>query len=164
MAVEDSKLAVKTSPWRWWLLGSGVLLLLIVVVIFTTLWAVGRHQESQAAQQAAPVDTSPAAIYVPLNPPFVVNFESRGRLRFLQVSLTVMTRDAEVVAGIEAHMPLVRSKLLMMLGGESYEALQTEEGKDALGLKAQQIIDDILRQEIGKGGVEQLLFTNFVMQ
>lgn len=161
---EDSKLAVKASPWRWWLLGGGVLLLLIVVVILTTLWAVNRHQERQAAEQATQVDAAPAAIYVPLDPPFVVNFESRGRLRFLQVSLTAMTRDADIAAGIEAHMPLLRSNLLMMVSGESYEALQTEEGKDALNLQARQIIDDILRREIGKSGVEQLLFTNFVMQ
>ena len=164
MAVEESKLAIKTNPWRWWLLGGGVLLLLVVVVIITTLWAVNQYHDRQAMQQVPPAATQPAALYLPLSPPFVVNFEFQGRVRFLQASLTVMSRDAETIAGIEAHMPLVRNNLLLMLGDENYAELQTEQGKEALRQKAQQAIDGILRQEIGKTGVEQLLFTNFVMQ
>ena len=33
------------------------------------------------------------AVYVKFDPPFVVNFEAKGMMRFLQVSIEIMTRD-----------------------------------------------------------------------
>lgn len=102
--------------------------------------------------------------YDALDPAFLANYMVSGRQHYLQVSLTVMTRDEESIAALHTHMPLVRNRVVMMLSGEVFEELQTDEGRVALQKKLLEAIREILTKETGKPGVEQVFFTNFVMQ
>lgn len=104
------------------------------------------------------------AIYFPLKPPIIVNFQARGRQRFMQADVSLMTRDDEVIEAIELHMPMLRNSLVLKFGGQEYEDLQTEEGRELLRQESLKELQDILEKEIGKRGIEKLLFTNLVMQ
>ncbi|MFT6221823.1 MAG: flagellar FliL protein [Candidatus Endobugula sp.] len=104
------------------------------------------------------------AIYFPLKPPIIVNFQARGRQRFLQADITLMTREDDVVDAIETHMPMIRNALVLKFGGQTYEELQTEEGRELLRQESLEELQNIMLQEIEKTGIEKLLFTNFVMQ
>ncbi|TQV84181.1 flagellar basal body-associated protein FliL [Exilibacterium tricleocarpae] len=119
-------------------------------------------EDGAAAEPAAPVKLP--AVYFPLKPPIVVNFQARGRQRFLQVEVTLMARENEVVEAIELHMPMIRNSLVLLLGGQVYEDLQTAEGKELLRQQALEELQGLLQQEIDQPGIEQVLFTNFVMQ
>lgn len=105
-----------------------------------------------------------SAIYFPLKPPIIVNFQARGRQRFLQAELTLMARENEVIEAVEMHMPMIRNSLVMLFGGQVYEDMQTAEGKELLRQEALTEVQRLLEQETGNPGVEQVLFTNFVMQ
>lgn len=118
-----------------------------------------------AAEDAAPVEeVKLPAIYFPLKPTIIVNFNARGRQRFLQAEVSLMVRDEEVVAAIEEHSTMLQHGLLMLFSGQDYSELQTAEGKELLRQMALAEVQGMLEQEIGKPGVEQVLFTNFVMQ
>lgn len=104
------------------------------------------------------------AIYYPLKPPIVVNFSVKGRQRFLQAELTLMTRESDVISAIELHQPMIRNALVLLIGGQPYTEIQTAEGKELLRQQCLQEIQRLLEKEIGKPGIEQVLFTNFVMQ
>lgn len=121
-----------------------------------------------ATETGTPEDALPPlpkpAIYYPLKPPIIVNFMVRGRQRFLQAELTLMTRDESVISTIELHQAMIRSALILLIGGQVYEELQTAEGKELLRQQCLQEIQRILQQEISKPGIDQVLFTNFVMQ
>ena len=52
----------------------------------------------------------------------------------------------------------------MLFGGEVYDELQTDEGKELLRQKALEVLQEIIKQEVGVNGVEEILFTSFVMQ
>lgn len=104
------------------------------------------------------------AIYYPMQPVFVVNFESQGRQRFLQAELNLMLRDQAVVSALELHMPAIRNALVMLFSGQIYEDLQTAEGKELLRQEALLSVQEVLNKEIGQPGIEQVLFTSFVMQ
>lgn len=117
--------------------------------------------EGEPAEEA-PVKQS--AIYFPLKPAIIVNFQARGRQRYLQADLTLMTRENDVIEAVETHMPMIRNALVLQFGGQVYADLQTAEGKELLRQQALENIQNLLQQEIGKPGVEQVLFTNFVMQ
>lgn len=105
------------------------------------------------------------AAYLKFDPPFVVNFENRGQMRFLQVSVEVMTRDPATAELIRLHDPKLRNDLLMLLGNQSYETISTREGKEKLRAEALQVVHDVITAEGGKPeNVEQLYFTSFVMQ
>ena len=114
--------------------------------------------EEEAAKPKAP------AIYYPLKPPLLVNYQARGRQRFLQAEVTVMARDDEVIEAVEIHMPMIRNSLIMLFSGQNYEDLQTDEGRELLRQSALMELQAIMEREIGKPGVEKVLFTNLVMQ
>jgi len=104
------------------------------------------------------------AIYYPLKPEYILNIDARGRRRFLRLDLTVMIRDEDVVAAIELHRPTVDHTINLIAGGQIFEEVQTAEGKELLRLQLLQELQTLFNKEIGKPGIEQVLFTNFVMQ
>ena len=104
------------------------------------------------------------AIYYPLKPTIIVNFNARGKQRYLQAEVSLLVRDNDVVAAIEEHSMMLQHGLLMLFSGQDYNELQTPEGKELLRQQALAEVQRLLEQEIGKPGVEQLLFTNLVMQ
>jgi flagellar FliL protein len=155
-------------------------LLLIGGSIGGTLYVLGVFdggepaEELAAEESAEPVSeegaadklpAKPPAMYFPIKPAFVINYSARGRQRFLQAEVTVLTRDQQVFDAIQQHLPLVKNQLVMLFGGESYEDLQTDEGRELLRQKSIEVLQNTIAQEIGKeDGVEEVLFTSFVMQ
>ncbi len=168
-AAEAAAAEAGSGSRRWWIIGAGVLLVLLSSGL--TLWFLLATERDDveldadaevSAEQPAPARGS--ALYFPLRPAFVVDFEHRGRLRYLQVSITLMARDPAVIEAVQLHMPLIRNRVVLLLGGEDFEVLQTSEGRELLRLTLLQAIQVIMQEEIGQPGVEQVLFTNFVMQ
>ena len=105
------------------------------------------------------------AQYVKLDPPFVVNFEAKGLMRFLQVTVEVMTRDPVTAEIMTKNNPMIRNDLIMLFGNQQYESISTREGKDKLRAEALATVAKIIDAEGGEGKkVEQLFFTSFVMQ
>ncbi len=121
----------------------------------------GAESAEKAAQPAAKLP----AVYVRLDPPFVSNFESRGAMRFLQVSVEIMTRDPVTADLIKLHDPMIRNDLLMLFGGQTYDVISTTEGKEKLRTDALEAVRKVVSGEGGDGSrIEQLYFTSFVMQ
>ena len=104
------------------------------------------------------------AIYFPLKPPLIVNYQARGRQRFLQAEITVMAREDDVIEAVELHMPMIRNSLILLFSGQVYAELQTEEGRELLRQLALLELQEIMEKELGKPGIEKILFTNLVMQ
>jgi flagellar protein FliL len=105
------------------------------------------------------------ALYVKYEPPYVVNFEAKGVMRFLQISMEVMTRDAPTSEVIKLHEPKIRNNMLMLLGSQTYDTLSSMEGKEGLRKQALETIAKVVEEEGGEGKeVEDIYFTSFVMQ
>jgi flagellar protein FliL len=116
------------------------------------------------AEEKAPPPGGPP-LYLPLDPPFVVNFDVNQAVRFLQIAVQVMTRDPATVELLKSNDPVVRNDLLLLFGNQTYAQLATREGKEAL---RNQSLDD-LRKVISQAGghperLEAVYFTSFVMQ
>lgn len=124
----------------------------------------GSSNASAPATENAAADVKKPAIYYALSPAFVVNFAVSGRQRFLQTDISLLLRDTDVSAALEFHMPVIRNALVMLFSAQDFETLQTPEGKEALREQALTTVQTVLQKEIGKTGVEQVLFTSFVMQ
>jgi flagellar FliL protein len=103
--------------------------------------------------------------YINLDPPFVVNFEAESVVRFLQVTVGVMTRVPEIDTLIKDNDPRVRNDLLMILSNQTYASVSTAEGKEVLRERCLEAIRTIVREMGGDPKkVEALYFTSFVMQ
>lgn len=119
--------------------------------------------ESESTEEPAEEVKVPA-IYYPIKPSIVVNYGHKGRQRYAQVDVTLLIRDPSIVSAIELHAPTIANALVLTIGGQIYEEMQTAEGKELLRQECLQEIQKILEEEVGSAGVEQVLFTNFVMQ
>jgi flagellar FliL protein len=103
--------------------------------------------------------------YINLDPPFVVNFEAESMVRFLQVTVGVMTRDIEVEKLVKDNDPRVRNDMLLILSNQTYASVSTLEGKEQLRSRCLDAIRTIVREMGGDANkVEALYFTSFVMQ
>jgi flagellar protein FliL len=105
------------------------------------------------------------ALYVALDPPFVVNFEAEQLVRFLQVTVQVMSRDQVTVDLIKANDPVVRNDLLLLLGNQTYDTIASREGKEKLRKQTLETVRKVVASAGGKPAlVEAVYFTSFVMQ
>lgn len=151
------------------LLFTVVALVLIGASVGGTIAVLGmlKDEEPMASEDATAEDIEPPqmpAIYYPLKPEYIVNIDARGRRRYLRLDLTVLTREDDVIAAIETHRATVDHIVTMISGGQIFEEIQTVEGKEFLRLQLLQELQAMFEKEIGKTGIEQVLFTNFVMQ
>ena len=102
--------------------------------------------------------------YLELTPSFIVNFPHQGRQRFLQATVSIMSRDTEATAAILEHMPVVRHNLINLFSAQMLLVFENPAGVELLRQLATQEVKQVLMQEIGRDGIEEVLFTNFVMQ
>jgi flagellar FliL protein len=117
-----------------------------------------KDKRKDSNDEAAPV------AYLALDPPFVVNIGQAETVRFLQVSMEVMTRDPAVLEDVKRHMPAIRNNLVLLLSAQTYETLSAPQGKEQIRTTALGEIQKILKEHTGKPGVEAVYFTGFVMQ
>jgi flagellar protein FliL len=131
---------------------------------FAAFKFMGGKADPKKKEAAAKHEQLPAR-YVTLDPPFVVNFEAESTVRFLQISIGIMTRDEKVEAVIKANDPRIRNDLLLILGNQNYDTVSKLEGKEDLRKRCLEAVRAVVLDSGGDGPkVEALYFTSFVMQ
>lgn len=113
---------------------------------------------------ALAADERAAVNYIPLDPPFVVNFAPDSDVRFLQVTVELTTRNAEVAELIKHNSPAIRNNLVMLFSDQDPALLETREGKDKLRQDALNEAQEVITGEGGPPDIEAVYFTSFVMQ
>jgi flagellar FliL protein len=113
-----------------------------------------------AAEEAAEVR------YVPLQPAFVTNFglSDDGNLSFVKadVSIRVSSQAAEMAA--RYHLPALRNALVLLLSRQDEAAVSSGSGREAIRAEALAELRSILETEEGNPYVEDVMFTNFIVQ
>lgn len=98
-------------------------------------------------------------------PMFVVTLISPdNRPHYMQLYVEAKSRDPEVVKSLEQHMPLIVSRLNNLYSSQNFRELQLTEGKQKLREESTELVQGILQDKIKKPGIEDILFTNMVMQ
>ena len=93
-------------------------------------------------------------------PPLVVSSQYNGSLRYLQVKLSILTRDEETLEKLRTNTPLIQNSLIMLLDTFEFGELDSTEGKETLRAQAEEEVRGLIKDE----GVESVLFTGFVIQ
>ena len=104
-----------------------------------------------------------ASTFYAIDPPLVVNFEDGSAVRFLQISMEVMSRDPKAIEGTTKNAPLIRNNLLLLMSNRDYTTLMSREGKEKLRQEALSEVKSILKKQ-GSPTIDDLLFTSFVVQ
>lgn len=105
-------------------------------------------------------------LYVPLEPSFVTNFgdANGGRLKFVKADVSLKVTDPQGVTVARYHLPALRNVLVLLLSSQDEASVSTSEGREALRAEALVKLRDILAQEEGEPYIEDVLFTNFIVQ
>jgi len=151
-----------------------IALVVVGVAVGAVLFLMGGDDEPAAEDDAAAevnepaaptVDPKAPAIYIKMKPEFIVNFNVGPRQRYLQVHMEAMTRSPQVAEALEMHSPMIRSNIIRILGDQEFEFLRTPEGRTNLRQIITEEVRRIIEQESGvESAIEEVLFTNFVMQ
>lgn len=103
--------------------------------------------------------------YMEIKPALITNYGGPGPIHFLKAEITLrvgkLPETREVVAH---HLPRIRHELIMLLSRQNETDLESMEGKEKLRQEALTTIQKFMETETGKKNVEDLLFTNFVIQ
>ncbi len=104
------------------------------------------------------------AIYLPLDPLFIVNLPPGSKAKLLQVGIQIMARDQSLIDFVQHNDPMIRHSLLNLLGSQSDETLISRSGKEKLQKEVIKSMNKIVKKQGGNGEIEAVYFTTFVMQ
>lgn len=120
--------------------------------------------EAATEEAGATDEPLPQTRYVEIKEPLVVNLSS-GPSRFLQVQVQLATRSEEGQKAIEAHLPAIRSALLVLLRQTTGEQLAAPDAMVVMQKAALDEANRVIEAETRKKDtVSALLFTSFVTQ
>ena len=120
----------------------------------------GEHMAQ--ASTGAVEDTAP--IYLKLEP-FTVNLaEDNAGPRLLYAGLTLKLSDDASLETLEQHRPQVRNQLLLLLSDREAETLVSASGKKALAEDIVATLEDVLGPERPRIHIDDVLFTEFIVQ
>ena len=115
-------------------------------------------EEGAEVVEEEPVEVRPALYHTV--PAMVVSANYQGRLRYLQVKMSILTREEETQEKLENSTPIIQDGMIMLLNSYPFNELETPEGKEELRHQAEEKVKELISDE----GVESVLFTGFVIQ
>ncbi|WJW74568.1 flagellar basal body-associated FliL family protein [Thiohalobacter sp. IOR34] len=163
----------KGGSLKWIIIGVLGVVLLVGAILGTLYFAgiLGGGEEPPVAEKGdgKAVEKTTAApkgpmLYLPMDPPFVVNFGADADMRFMQLTLQAADHDPAVLERVKEHAPAIRNSLVMLFSSQSPEALNTREGKEKLRQEALKEVRRVLGELTGQAKLENIYFTSFVMQ
>jgi len=104
------------------------------------------------------------AIYVAMPRPFVFNVMEGKRDRLVQIKVQLMVRGEANEILAKKHIPLLEGTLVRVFGAAPVEQLRNPEGKDQLRESALEALNAATKKREGKGLIQTVLFTGFVLQ
>lgn len=132
--------------------------------LLTVVFAVALGAEASAPKKEA----GPAAgssEYVDIRPALVANYGGPGPIHYIKAEVTLRVgKNPENGLKVVHHMPRVRHELVMLLSRQTEQNIATMEGKEQLRHDALAALQKAFQEESGQPVVEDLLFTNFIVQ
>ena len=127
-------------------------------------WYYMKQQNAEAKTAQPKPEKKKPPVFVPLDT-FTVNLSSAAIDHFLQVAVTLEVSSAEVQEQVKSNMPVIRSRVLMLLASKTAEELSNTAGK-------QKLMTELLaetRAPLPQGesptkGIENVHFSNFIIQ
>ena len=142
--------------WQHWIIG------LLGGVMFMASYTT----EAEEATEGVPEPIGGVVRYVELEPTFVTNFgvSDSGRLRFIKADVTVRVSNKEAEYAARYHLPALRNSLVMLFSRQDESTVSSSSGRETIKVEALQELREVLEIEEGEGFIDDLMFTNFVVQ
>lgn len=91
---------------------------------------------------------------------FIVNLDDPSGRRYLKVKAELELNDEKVRATVETQLPRLRDSIILLLSSKTFQEIASMEGK----MRLRQEILGKLNQHVGRGKLNTIYFTEFVIQ
>ncbi|QEA12565.1 flagellar basal body-associated FliL family protein [Comamonas flocculans] len=148
MAEEETAPPVAAKAKKKWLLIILALLVVLAIAAAGALWFIAKQRSASLDEDAdEPVaqvedDKTPPA-FLPMDN-MVVNLADPGGDRFAQVGITLQLDNGKTAERVKAHMPAIRSGVLLLLSQRTSDELLSREGKEKLAADVRAEVLDAL--------------------
>ena len=126
----------------------------------------GFYAAGQVAAKPTPRQAKPAAPdvhYFEVEKGFTSNLKEPDR--YVEISLGLSTRGADPLGEkLKAHDIAIRSVVLGILAEQSAENISTLQGKTQLQDQLKLALNRLLKEKTGKASIDDVYFTNFIVQ
>ncbi|WP_086934069.1 flagellar basal body-associated FliL family protein [Agarilytica rhodophyticola] len=136
----------------------------LCIALFLCFQSVYLYAEEEAAEGEE--NAPPPAIYLPLKPPFVVNYGGAGRLRYIKTEVSVRVANIDTGNAVRFHMPFIRNNMVMLFSSQTSETVSSQEGREKIRMDALEQIRDVLEAEnkTPREDVIEVFFNSFIVQ
>ena len=155
--------------------GKKLLIIIIAAVVLLTAAGGGaafflmKKNVAGAKPAAKKATRSGPPVFAALEP-FTVNLADPGREHYLQIGLTYEVHAADVGEALKAQMPLIRSRVLLLLTSRTADELGSRQGKAKLASELVGLARAALAESTAAGakndevGVTDVHFSSFIIQ
>ena len=103
--------------------------------------------------------------YVSLGKPMVLNLATDGRrLAFLQIQADVLVKDDEAKEVVEANIPAIRNKLIVMLSEQNATDMKTPARREEIRKQVTDAVRDMIEEMTNNNDIDEVLFSSFLVQ
>lgn len=103
--------------------------------------------------------------YVSLGKPMVLNLATDGRrLAFLQIQADVLVKDDEAKEVVEANIPAIRHKLIVMLSEQNATDMKTPAKREEIRKQVTDAVRDMIEEMTNNNDIDEVLFSSFLVQ
>lgn len=123
----------------------------------------GGDEHATAAPPPPKVDLSKPPVFLQMEP-FTVNLQPENGEQYLQVAFTLQVADQAQVEYLKMYMPLLRSRILLLLASRKASEIGTAEGKQKLQTD---ILAEVTKPFVPNAAPQSasgVFFTSFVIQ
>ena len=148
-------------------------------IVFLALMLVSTSSFASGGGGGSASITDGKANYFTLEPAFVVNILDGQNMRFMQLALDLMSMDSKAIEAVQDHRAPIRHELLMLFTHRKISEVIGLQQREKLRKEALELIQVTLakyadidsngKAETEDGhkyptGIQEVLFTNFVIQ
>ena len=138
----------------------------IVVAVLLIGGGIGAYyylgMNDASASEGPKVDKRPF-LYIEV-PPVVANFDVKGKMRYLQITGSLQTRDTPSSVAFKANLPLIQSELLTLMQTSQFDEINSIDGKSAFIKQIEASVKRLFKNSKDPIELEQAMLTGFVVQ
>ena len=96
--------------------------------------------------------------------PFIITLKSDSRPHYLQLKLSLMSREPETIEILKVYRPMIRNEIIRYLGTLNFEETKAPGASDVIRENALQQLLELLKKEQVEASIEELVITDMVIQ
>ncbi len=102
-------------------------------------------------------------VYFGFEPDIITNYVAvKKKLGYVRLTVELMMDDANKLAVVEHHAPLLRDAIITIIGQQPADKIRSIRGRNEIKEMCEEKIKSLLTEETGKPVIKKILFTQWL--